>query len=132
MKENKYDDLPFFQKYSQMDRSQIGLTGAGEWHELKKLFPDFLGKTVLYLDCGYLFVATHQKNGEIHPSKKQDDYFSVPAHNLLFLHDFTVYFFLTVYGICRDYFPFYIQIIQRSFREWNPVPQELYFPSDMH
>ena len=30
MKENKYDDNIFFQKYSQMSRSQQGLAGAGE------------------------------------------------------------------------------------------------------
>ena len=53
MKENKYDDPLFFQKYSQMDRSQSGLAGAGEWHELKKLLPDFEGKMVLDLGCGY-------------------------------------------------------------------------------
>ena len=53
MKENKYDDLQFFQKYSQMSRSQNGLGSAGEWHELQKLLPDFTGKTVLDLGCGY-------------------------------------------------------------------------------
>ena len=53
MKENKYDDLKFFQKYGQMNRSQNGLDGAGEWRELKKLLPDFTGKTVLDLGCGY-------------------------------------------------------------------------------
>ncbi len=31
MKENKYDDDIFFEKYSQMRRSQQGLAGAGEW-----------------------------------------------------------------------------------------------------
>ena len=31
MKENRYDDEVFFQKYAQMDRSQKGLAGAGEW-----------------------------------------------------------------------------------------------------
>ena len=30
MKENKYDDNIFFQKYSQMSRSQQGLAGAGD------------------------------------------------------------------------------------------------------
>ena len=29
MKENKYDDEVFFEKYSQMDRSKEGLAGAG-------------------------------------------------------------------------------------------------------
>ena len=40
MKENKYDDNIFFQKYSQMSRSQQGLAGAGEWETLRKLLPD--------------------------------------------------------------------------------------------
>ena len=29
MKENRYDDPLFFQKYSEMPRSQLGLQGAG-------------------------------------------------------------------------------------------------------
>ena len=53
MKENKYDDNIFFQKYSQMSRSQQGLAGAGEWETLKKLLPDFKDKRVLDLGCGY-------------------------------------------------------------------------------
>ena len=53
MKENKYDDQVFFEKYAQMARSQNGLGGAGEWSELKKLLPDFEGKRVLDLGCGY-------------------------------------------------------------------------------
>lgn len=36
MKENKYDEEFFFEKYSQMDRSRQGLQAAGEWPELKK------------------------------------------------------------------------------------------------
>ena len=39
-KENKYDDDIFFQKYSQMSRSQQGLAGAGEWETLRKLLPE--------------------------------------------------------------------------------------------
>lgn len=53
MKENKYDDEVFFQKYSEMLRSQKGLAGAGEWRELQKLLPDFSGRRVLDLGCGY-------------------------------------------------------------------------------
>lgn len=53
MKENKYDDPQFFEQYSKMSRSVQGLDGAGEWHELKKLLPDFAGKTVLDLGCGF-------------------------------------------------------------------------------
>lgn len=53
MKENKYDDPVFFEKYSQMGRSKEGLLGAGEWETLKTLLPDFKGKRVLDLGCGY-------------------------------------------------------------------------------
>lgn len=53
MKENKYDDEKFFEKYSRMDRSVKGLAGAGEWHALKKMLPDFKGRRVLDLGCGF-------------------------------------------------------------------------------
>lgn len=53
MKENKYDDLQFFQKYSEMDRSIYGLSGAGEWTSLQSMLPGFKGKYVLDLGCGY-------------------------------------------------------------------------------
>ncbi|MBO5129884.1 MAG: methyltransferase domain-containing protein [Oscillospiraceae bacterium] len=36
-----------------MSRSRYGLDGAGEWHQLKPLFPELSGKTVLDLGCGY-------------------------------------------------------------------------------
>lgn len=51
--ENAYDKKKFFEKYSQMERSVKGLEGAGEWHELKKMLPDFRGKRVLDLGCGF-------------------------------------------------------------------------------
>ena len=53
MKENKYDNEQFFEKYSEMERSKKGLDGAGEWSELKKILPIFKEKTVLDLGCGY-------------------------------------------------------------------------------
>lgn len=53
MKENKYEDKIFFEKYSEMSRSKDGLKGAGEWSELQKVLPDFRGKRVLDLGCGY-------------------------------------------------------------------------------
>lgn len=36
-----------------MEQSKRGLQGAGEWHELKKILPDFQDKAVLDLGCGY-------------------------------------------------------------------------------
>ena len=38
MKENKYDQIEFFEKYQQMNRSINGLAGAGEWSAQKKDF----------------------------------------------------------------------------------------------
>lgn len=60
---NEYDDPGFFEKYGQMARSKLGLAGAGEWHELKEMLPEFKGKRVLDLGCGYgwhcLYAAKH-------------------------------------------------------------------------
>lgn len=53
MKENKYDDPKFFGQYSRMTRSTEGLKGAGEWHLLKQMLPDFKGKRMLDLGCGF-------------------------------------------------------------------------------
>jgi len=63
MKENKYDNDKFFQKYSHFPRSVRGLTAAGEWHEFQRLFPDFEGKRVLDIGCGFgwhcVYAAQH-------------------------------------------------------------------------
>lgn len=53
MSKNTYDDEIFFQKYSEMLRSRKGLAGAGEWPALRQLLPDFSGRRVLDLGCGY-------------------------------------------------------------------------------
>lgn len=53
MKENPYDQESFFLQYSRMDRSVKGLAGAGEWHAFQKMLPDFKGKRLLDLGCGY-------------------------------------------------------------------------------
>lgn len=37
MKKSPYDRERFFEKYSQMDRSRLGLAGAGEWESLEPL-----------------------------------------------------------------------------------------------
>lgn len=51
---SEYDDnKDFFKKYSEIKRSKEGLKGASEWHELKTMLPDFHGKRVLDLGCGY-------------------------------------------------------------------------------
>ncbi|MDI2588628.1 class I SAM-dependent methyltransferase [Psychrobacillus sp. NEAU-3TGS] len=53
MKQNKYDDVNFFNAYKKMARSVKGLEGAGEWHVLKELLPDLQNKSVLDLGCGF-------------------------------------------------------------------------------
>lgn len=53
MKQNKYNDKNFFEKYSKMNRSVKGLEGAGEWKTLEKMLPDFKSKKVLDLGCGF-------------------------------------------------------------------------------
>ena len=63
MKENKYDDPVFFEKYSHMARSEQGLAGAGEWDTLKRMLPALKGRRVLDLGCGYgwhcIYAAEH-------------------------------------------------------------------------
>lgn len=44
---NVYDSTPFFDEYAKMSRSRQGLCGAGEWHQLKPLFPPLQGRMVL-------------------------------------------------------------------------------------
>lgn len=60
---SRYDDPVFFEKYSQMGRSRQGLAGAGEWETLEPMLPDFQGKRVLDLGCGYgwhcIYAAEH-------------------------------------------------------------------------
>jgi SAM-dependent methyltransferase len=53
MKQNKYDDKIFFEKYSKMDRSVKGLAGAGEWKTLESMLPEFKDRRVLDLGCGF-------------------------------------------------------------------------------
>lgn len=53
MRQNKYNDEAFLDKYSMMDRSIGGLELAGEWHILKEMLPDFNKKRVLDIGCGF-------------------------------------------------------------------------------
>ena len=50
---NQYDNPVFFAEYAKMSRSQYGLNGAGEWHQLEPLLPELTVKRVLDLGCGY-------------------------------------------------------------------------------
>ncbi|PLT43931.1 Ubiquinone/menaquinone biosynthesis methyltransferase UBIE [Paenibacillus pasadenensis] len=61
MKENKYDDPEFFDRYSRMPRSQGGLDAAGEWPALRAMLPPLDGKRVLDLGCGYGWHARYAR-----------------------------------------------------------------------
>ena len=62
---NEYDDPKFFEQYSKMPRSRQGLEAAGEWHQLKELFPDMSGSSVLDLGCGYGCTAGMPQSREL-------------------------------------------------------------------
>lgn len=66
MKENKYDEESFFREYSKFPRSVQGLSAAGEWHELKRMLPNFNKKRVLDIGCGYGWhcIYAAQKNAD--------------------------------------------------------------------
>lgn len=53
MAQNIYDDQAFFEGYSQIPRSRLGLAGAPEWPALKAMLPDVKGLRVLDLGCGF-------------------------------------------------------------------------------
>lgn len=61
MKENRYDDEKFFEQYAKFPRSVKGLSAAGEWHELEKMLPDFAGKRVLDIGCGFGWHCAYAK-----------------------------------------------------------------------
>ena len=63
---NHYDNPEFYAAYAQMSRSQQGLDGAGEWHQLQPMFPEMTGKDVLDLGCGY---GWHCKYAADHSAK---------------------------------------------------------------
>ena len=50
---SEYDNERFFMEYAKMARSRDGLRSAGEWRQLKPLFPPLQGARVLDLGCGY-------------------------------------------------------------------------------
>jgi SAM-dependent methyltransferase len=53
MRENKYDDFEFFEKYKQMPRSLQGLEAAREWPAFRSRLPRLANKRVLDLGCGF-------------------------------------------------------------------------------
>jgi SAM-dependent methyltransferase len=53
MTQNIYDDPEFFAGYSKLRRSVHGLDGAPEWPAIRALLPDFDGKRIVDLGCGF-------------------------------------------------------------------------------
>ncbi|MGH6836918.1 MAG: class I SAM-dependent methyltransferase [Methylocella sp.] len=53
MAQNIYDQTDFYEGYSQLPRSVHGLDGAAEWPAIRALLPEFAGKRVVDLGCGF-------------------------------------------------------------------------------
>jgi SAM-dependent methyltransferase len=53
MAQNIYDEPEFFAGYSKLRRSVHGLDGAPEWPAIRALLPDFDGKRIVDLGCGF-------------------------------------------------------------------------------
>lgn len=53
MAQNVYDDPRFFEGYSKLPRSRLGLEGAPEWPALRGLLPPLQGLRVVDLGCGF-------------------------------------------------------------------------------
>jgi SAM-dependent methyltransferase len=53
MKQNVYDTLEFFERYSELPRSVRGLAGAPEWPALRALLPNLKDLRILDLGCGF-------------------------------------------------------------------------------
>jgi cyclopropane fatty-acyl-phospholipid synthase-like methyltransferase len=51
--QNVYDDPEFFEGYSQISRSRLGLPGAPEWRDVEAMLPALGGLNVLDLGCGF-------------------------------------------------------------------------------
>jgi hypothetical protein len=56
MTQNIYDNVDFFERYSQLPRSVEGLEGAPEWPTLRALLPNVGGLRVLDLGCGNMLL----------------------------------------------------------------------------
>jgi SAM-dependent methyltransferase len=59
MAQNIYDDIKFFEGYSQFPRSRDGLVAAAEWPSLRNMLPELSGLRILDLGCGYGYFVQH-------------------------------------------------------------------------
>ncbi len=59
MAQNIYDKPEFFEGYSQLSRSLHGLDGAAEWESIQAMLPDFGGKRIVDLGCGFGWFARY-------------------------------------------------------------------------
>ena len=67
MAQNIYDNSEFFAGYSKLRRSVHGLDGAPEWPAIRALLPDFSGKRIVDLGCGFgWFARWARKHGAAH------------------------------------------------------------------
>ena len=96
---NEYDNEKFFEEYAKMSRSKEGLKAAGEWHQLKPLFPSLEGKSVLDLGCGY---GWHCKFAEEQGATKilgidLRIFLSIALHCFTSIHFFQLFYYIHIF-----------------------------------
>ncbi|MCO6415644.1 class I SAM-dependent methyltransferase [Siccirubricoccus sp. KC 17139] len=57
MAQNIYDRPDFFEGYSRLPRSRLGLEGAPEWPAIRAMLPPLRGRRVVDLGCGFGWFA---------------------------------------------------------------------------
>src|SRR5690606_23216132 len=57
MAQNIYDTAEFYEGYSTLPRSVLGLDGAPEWPSVRELLPVINGKRIVDLGCGFGWFA---------------------------------------------------------------------------
>lgn len=85
MRENKYDDINFFNEYCKMPRSIWGLKAAGEWPVFQKMLPDLHNKRVLDLGCGFGWHCQYAAEQENRLHWPVDRYFDEGIRKSIFL-----------------------------------------------
>lgn len=59
---SEFEDEKFFAEYAQMPCSKEGLSAAGEWHQLKPLFPSLQDKKCLIWDVDTVGIANMRRS----------------------------------------------------------------------
>lgn len=131
-----YDNPEFFNAYANMDRSRYGLDAAGEWHELKEILPDFTGKRVLDLGCGYgwhcRYAADHgarqvigidssEKMIEQAQSMTENANIAYQVMDMFDLDKFEENFDVIISSLAIHYIADYVGLIEKVYKQLAPA-----------